>query len=237
MVVKPASDSSNASTRGGPRGVWIVVVGFAALAGLLFANSWPYQRPYAAARIVPEWATDTATVRSPTLRPEIAIAGYTYRCSECHKLFPSPQETDRSLTQHRDVFLQHGINNRCFNCHNRTSRNAFATDKGGPIPFDQPELLCAKCHGPVFRDWTHGVHGRTNGYWDTSRGPLDRKNCIQCHDPHAPAFAAMRPAPGPDTLRMGDPRLGKAHRAATRNPLLIYEQPVKSAEPDPGEGH
>lgn len=233
----PASDPSSSSRNRWEAGAWLIAVVFALLATFLFADPWPYERPYPIAEAVPLWVVDTAPVRSPTLRPVVTIAGYTYRCSECHDLFPSPLETDRTLTQHRDISLQHGINNRCFNCHNRTSRDAFASDDGSPIPFDQPQLLCAKCHGPVFRDWTHGVHGRTNGYWDTSRGLLDRKKCIQCHDPHAPAFAAMRPAPGPATLRMGNPQLDKPHRATNRNPLLIYERPEESAGPNMGEGH
>ncbi|UCE60237.1 MAG: hypothetical protein JSU63_00520 [Phycisphaerales bacterium] len=236
-MVKPASDSSTASAQVSPAGIWAIAIVFAALAGLLFANPWPYQRPYAGAGLVPEWATDTATVRSPKLKPEVTVAGYTYPCSACHKLFPSPSETDRALTQHGEISLEHGINNRCFNCHSRTSRDAFADHRGAAIPYDQPQLLCAKCHGLVFRDWTHGVHGRTNGYWDASRGPLDRQKCIRCHDPHAPAFAAMRPAPGPNTLRMGDTQPDTTHHPAVENPLLIHKQPAESVDPKPGEGH
>lgn len=230
-------DSSTAPPKRGAAGAWLIVTGFGALAGLLLANPWPYQRPYATAETVPAWVVDMATVRSPTLKPETVAAGYTYRCSECHKLFPSPRETDRSLTQHRDIVLRHGINNRCFNCHHRTSRDAFATDKESPIPYDQPQLLCAKCHGPVYRDWMHGVHGRTNGFWDASRGPVDRKKCIQCHDPHAPAFGVMAPAPGPNTLRMGDRQQAGSRGAETTNPLLIYGQPSGSVDTNPGERH
>jgi hypothetical protein len=99
--------------------------------------------------------------------------------------------------------LEHGINTRCFNCHHRTQRDCFVDDFGLAISWDQPQLLCAKCHGPVYRDWQHGAHGRVNGYWDTGRGLRRRLRCIECHDPHRPPFAAMRPAPGPQTLRMG----------------------------------
>lgn len=201
------------------------------LAGLLWTDLWPFVSPVGPPMSVPAWATDVATVRRPKLRAEITLAAYTYRCSECHDLFSSPPETTRSLTQHRDIVLKHGINNRCFNCHHREDRDAFADDKGGVIPYDQPQLLCAKCHGPVYRDWTHGVHGRTNGYWDTRLGPAEYKKCIECHDPHVPPFPPMPPAPGPDTLRMGDQIFPPTHPELQKNPLMIYRQLTEGSQP------
>ncbi|UCF33037.1 MAG: hypothetical protein JSV78_11965 [Phycisphaerales bacterium] len=220
-----------------PRGAWLIAVMFLALGALLLADPFPYARPYPDPVPTPEWVVDVATVRTPKLRPEVIIAGYTYRCEECHRLFPSPPETDRPLTQHRDILLEHGINNRCFNCHHRTRRNTLVSDRGEPIPYDQPQLLCAKCHGPVYRDWTHGVHGRTNGYWDPHRGPLERKKCIQCHDPHVPAFQSMQPAPGPRTLRMSEQQRIDVHERERRNPLLIFGKAAEAREDPPGERH
>ena len=195
-----------------------------ALAVLLGSGLWGFTSPVPPPTVVPAWAADPATVRRPTLRPEITLAGYRYRCSDCHKLFVSPAETTRSLTQHRDIVLEHGINARCFNCHHREDRDAFAADNGARIPYDQPQLLCAKCHGPVYRDWTHGAHGRTNGYWDSQRGPMQRRRCIECHDPHQPPFPPMHPAPGPNTLRMGDQTWRAPEPEEQKNPLLIYRQ-------------
>jgi hypothetical protein len=94
----------------------------------------------------------------------------------------------RRLTQHSDVVLDR-INTRCLNCHHRANRNAFVDDAGGEIPYDQPQMLCARCHGTVFRDWQKGVHGRTNGVWDLRKGQPERLRCIQCHDPHRPPLA------------------------------------------------
>lgn len=236
MTQTPTGSTGRRRTRGSA-GAWLVVLAFAGLTALLLADPWPYQKPYPPAEAVPAWVVDTATVLSPTLKPETVVAAYKYRCVECHRLFPSPPETERPLTQHRDVILAHGINDRCLNCHHRTNRDSFVAYDGSQIPYDQPQLLCAKCHGPVYRDWTHGVHGRTNGYWSTSFGPLDRKKCIQCHDPHTPAFGSMRPAPGPNTLRMGD-QSPKAHDfEETKNPLLIYKQRLQNPGVDLGEGH
>lgn len=189
------------------------------LAAVLATSLFPLDIELAPVVETPAWAIDTTPVRQPALHSRITIGVYTYRCSECHMLFPSPPETDRPLTQHRDIVLEHGINDRCFNCHHRQDRDAFADDRGGPIPYDQPQMLCAKCHGLVYRDWTHGVHGRTNGYWDADQGPVRRLKCIECHDPHAPAFAAMRPAPPPDTLRT-PAAPAPAEHDTRRNPLL-----------------
>jgi hypothetical protein len=206
------------------RSFWFVPTLFIFTAGLLLADPWRETVPVPPRADAPAWATDTTPVRRPALVPETVIAGMTYRCRECHDLFPSPKETDRPLTQHQHIKLEHGINARCFNCHNRENRDTFVDDRGDPIPFDQPPLLCAKCHGPVYRDWTHDVHGRTDGYWNAAIGPRKRRKCVECHDPHAPAFQAMQPAPAPNTLRMGDQKHWPSGEENTKNPLLIYRQ-------------
>jgi len=187
----------------------------------LWAGPWGFDSPAppmipAAAR-----ATNTRPVRTPALKAEIQVAGFTYNCSDCHKLFASPPQTTRSLTQHRHVVLKHGLNDRCFNCHHLTNRDAYADDWGNEIPAGRPELLCGKCHGPVYRDWLSGAHGRTNSYWDESKGPRDRRTCTECHDPHAPPFAPIPPAPGPNTPRMGDPHF-EHHQQDVPNPLQVF---------------
>jgi hypothetical protein len=60
--------------------------------------------------------------------------------------------------------------------------------------------LCGSCHGPTYRDWEAGVHGRTSGYWQRDLGSIDRKVCTSCHNPHSPAFPSRPPAPGPHPL-------------------------------------
>lgn len=197
----------------------IVPLMLVALAAIMVAEPWPFVSPVPPAPPLPVWAFDPTPVRRPTLQPTYRHAGFTYRCGDCHDLIPSPVETFRPLTQHTEIVLKHGINTRCFNCHHRTERNTFADDFGQPIPWNQPQLLCAKCHGPVFRDWTHGSHGRTNGYWDTAAGPQTRRRCIECHDPHQPPFPPMKPAPPPHTLRMGPQ--DTEHHAHEHNPLRL----------------
>ncbi len=214
----------------------LVPLVFLGLAGVLWTAPRQAASPVPAPVSVPAWATDVTPIRRAKLRPEIQVAGYTYACSDCHNLFPSPPETTRSLTQHRDITLEHGINNRCFNCHHLTNRDAFTDDWGREIPFDQPPSVCAKCHGPVYHDWLHGSHGRTNGYWDVKAGPQERRKCIECHDPHQPAFPSLKPAPGPNTLRMGPQAPAERHGA--ENPLryrglhsTIQQPPPAQASP------
>jgi len=201
----------------------LVPLALLALAAALAFGPWQFVSPVPAATMVPTWATDPTPVRQPSPRPEVQIGGYTFRCSDCHNLFRSPPETTRQLTQHSHVVLKHGINTRCFNCHHIANRDAFIDDWGQEIPWNEPPRLCAKCHGPVYRDWLHGSHGRSNGYWDTSRGPQERPKCIECHDPHQPPFPPMQPAAPPNTLRMGDQRAGTVH-VGVGDPLRVYQQ-------------
>lgn len=185
----------------------------------LAAEPFPFQSPVVEATPVPAWATDPTPIRQPLAAPVFTQAVYTYRCDDCHKIIASPAETTRTLTQHREIELQHGINTRCFNCHHPTNRDAFVDDYGDEIPWNQPQRMCAKCHGPVYRDWQHGSHGRLNGYWDVAQGEQIRRRCIECHDPHQPQFPALAPAPGPRTLRMGPQEYGL--HAGHHGPLQI----------------
>lgn len=194
----------------GLKAYWVPAVLLAAAAALAL-DPLPFRSPVSSPREVPAWATDTTPVRQASDRPEYRLAVYTYRCMDCHRIIPSSTERTLVPTQHGEIRLEHGINARCLNCHHPENRDAFVADGGYEIPWNEPYRLCAKCHGPVYRDWQHGAHGRTNGYWDQSRGEQARLRCIDCHDPHHPTFAPLRPAAGPDTLRMGPQEFGPRH--------------------------
>jgi len=190
-----------------------------AFAGVLALDPLPFRDPVPAATPIPARATDPTPVRRPSVEPRYTVGAFTYRCSDCHRIIPSTEETGRRPVQHLEIDLEHGINTRCFNCHHPTNRDAFVDDFGDEIPWDQPQLLCAKCHGPVYRDWQNGSHGRTNGYWDKTKGPRVRRKCIECHDPHRPPFPSLEPAPGPHTLRMGPQEHGPHGR--NHDPLRL----------------
>ena len=154
---------------------------------------------------------DPAALSTEPLRPAaaepatIVVGGIRQRCSDCHAIFPSAQISEQTLRQHEHVVLDHGLNDRCLNCHARSDRNSLELHDGRLVPLAEAQELCAKCHGPTFRDWEKGTHGRTNGSWVVGSPAMHRLTCTECHDPHAPAMRRIVPLPGPNTWRMGDP--------------------------------
>jgi hypothetical protein len=170
---------------------------------------------------------DPAPLREPSREPFVMqVAGYQKDCMDCHALFQSRTNTPFAMFQHREIqrAMDHGINTRCFNCHDLKTRDQLVLSDGTLTGFDKVEQVCAKCHGTTYRDWLRGSHGKTMDYWDKSHGKPDRLTCTQCHDPHTPAFDAYRPLPGPHTLRMqAIPRKSGHERASKKvNPLRIW---------------
>ena len=166
--------------------------------------------------------------------PSIVVGGYSRPCNDCHRLFDSPPVEHRTLMQHTDIKFNHGMNNRCFNCHDRRNRERLALHDGTLIGFDEVPRLCSQCHGTVFRDWQMGAHGKTMGSWDATSGKQHRLVCNDCHDPHAPAYRPIAPLPGPNTLRMGD-QSPAPEEHGRHTPLRHWSMPEPrhpAAEPD-----
>jgi len=190
-------------TRIAGRGLGLsVAVALFALACSLYISPISFQNPTTPQHI-PAWAIDTTTVRHRRASPQLQVGAFTYGCQECHQMWPDSDKLKLNGKLHQDTQLHHGINRRCLNCHHPENRDAFVDDAGEEISWNDPHLVCAKCHGPVYRDWQHGAHGRSEGFWDTSRGGQVRRLCVDCHDPHRPPFPPLHPAPGPNTLREG----------------------------------
>ena len=131
----------------------------------------------------------------------------------CHNgTFPPPVEADappRKLTMHMDLVpdaldLQHGKGALwCFDCHDAQTRNKLVDNAGGLIDFNQPQQLCGKCHGQVYRGWREGMHGKRIGEWATT-GKKRWFVCTECHNPHdvqqglrESGFAQLEPEPAP----------------------------------------
>lgn len=163
--------------------------------------------------------------------PAIQNGPFRQTCSECHQIFPAPAVPHFPLLRHTHIRLDHGRNDRCDNCHARTNRDRLVLRDGAECGFDEVPLLCAQCHGTLYRDWQNGTHGRTGGSWDAASGQQVRLTCTQCHDPHAPAFAPFVPLAGPNTLRMG--RAGEAgpEHAQAENPLERWKALLPAAGP------
>ena len=100
--------------------------------------------------------------------------------------------------------LQHGRGRIwCMDCHHNTKRNMLVDHFGDPVSFDQPQLLCGKCHGDKLRDWRDGIHGKRIGEF-TSTGKKRWFTCTECHNPHNVqdgarnrGFVQLQPEPSP----------------------------------------
>ena len=132
-----------------------------------------------------------------------------YDCYGCHeKSKPPPIRYDANHKivvpqEHSDIVMGHGAhdrNNLCFNCHNEQNLLTLQVRDGTEVSFDNIPPLCGSCHGPTYRDWENGAHGRTSGYWNRSLGSIQRLSCANCHNPHAPRIPTREPAPGPHQL-------------------------------------
>lgn len=166
-------------------------------------------------------ATDRHLDKSPPRRTrglDLVKLDWTYNCMDCHRLIRSRWHYDRPMNEHKEVTLSHGNNRFCLNCHHPKNRNAFVDDDGSEIAEANVAELCGRCHGPTYRDWKAGVHGRRNGHWNTDRGIQTQLRCIQCHDPHSPAFAPVRPLPPPTyPKRAANPPDESASRTVPRS--------------------
>jgi len=193
---------------------------------------------------IDESLVDPISPRVPLADPPTSlIAGWQMECNHCHDLFESRFDKQRELQQHRHLVHDHGANDRCLNCHAHADRSKLVLHAGEMIDYTDSVRLCAKCHGPTWRDWEAGMHGRTMGSWDAASGEQVRLECVQCHDPHAPAFDPIAPLPGPNTLRMGTPPPPHAAAPDVPNPLELrgrHHEERSEAEPEHGseeEGH
>jgi formate-dependent nitrite reductase cytochrome c552 subunit len=120
-------------------------------------------------------------------------------CVSCHATRPANVENRAAADLdefHQGLTVKHGSLS-CVSCHNGNDYNTLRLADGKRVEFTDVMTLCAQCHGPQFRDYQHGAHGGMNGYWDLGRGGRTRNNCVDCHDPHAPAYQSVRPAAGP----------------------------------------
>jgi len=110
------------------------------------------------------------------------------------------EENDFALDDSVYVLTHGGANLWCLDCHSTTDHNKLQKLNGELLTFNQSQMLCGQCHGPILKDWEHGIHGRTNGYWNREMDTEDittRLLCVECHIPHAPAFPSFMPKPGP----------------------------------------
>ncbi len=148
---------------------------------------------------------DTESAGRNLLELTVGLDGFRMPCRECHAhLGPPPKDpTVRGGGPHQHVVLEHGENNRCFNCHHPSPDRygSFVRHDGSVILLDSVEQLCGKCHGPHYRAWKRGAHGQRTGYWDVDKGRQTTARCNLCHDPHQPYLKPIPTLPGPRSRR------------------------------------
>ncbi len=147
---------------------------------------------------------DTTPVRGAFEPLRLRRSGFEYKCAECHTDLGLSKKRGFPEAEHKKILAEfdHGLNTQCLSCHNRADRNSYIDHDGTALPSDNPSRLCAKCHGPTYREWQVGIHGRQNGYWDKKQGARTKLVCVQCHDPHNPAFPLMKPDAPPIRSRL-----------------------------------
>jgi hypothetical protein len=131
----------------------------------------------------------------------------------CHngEYVPYPKDKlPRELKMHKDIVpdslnLQHGRGAIwCLDCHHAYERKKLIDNFGNTISFNQPQKLCGKCHGQVYRRWREGIHGKRIGMWNKG-GKKRWWVCTECHNPHDiqhgkrnSGFAQLVPEPAPE---------------------------------------
>ena len=116
-------------------------------------------------------------------------------CSTCHSTRPAVvanKQTSDLDEFHQGLAFSHNSLS-CLSCHNPNDYDSLRLADGTSLAYENVMQLCAQCHGPQTRDYNHGAHGGMTGYWDLSRGPRERNNCVDCHHPHTPQFPKMKP--------------------------------------------
>ena len=149
-----------------------------------------------------------ATPRVATGQLDTLGRPITISCASCHANFePNTSiRTGEQLEQfHQGLKFAHG-NLTCLSCHHSKNYNWLRLASDQPLDYSQSQTLCSQCHSKQHKDYEHGAHGGMNGHWNTERGGRVRKQCIDCHDPHSPAFPAMIP-----TFRSRDRFLEPSH--------------------------
>jgi hypothetical protein len=213
MKNRPPANSGNGIARtnillGG------LTLGFFVLAGLFAKNLWGHLPPKQEIPLVDQKFLETTPWRqtyADFAKAKNKDALEDYDCYGCHeKNKPPPLRYDANQKiiipkEHSDVVMGHGShdrNNNCFNCHNEQNLLTLQVRDGRQVGFDNIPPLCGSCHGPTYRDWEAGAHGRISGQWNhANEADFTRLSCANCHNPHAPKIPTREPAPPPHLLR------------------------------------
>ena len=195
--------------------VGILVIGIAAYMGYAVINNVQESDPTEPSASTDE-AANAESVRDAmlpvsTFEPSVVTPlkgkrgeAVTLSCNTCHATRPPNVANRRSVDMdefHQGIQMKHG-DQSCLSCHDARNYDRLHLADGQSLAFVDTMKLCAQCHGPQFRDYKHGAHGGMTGFWDTTKGSRQRNHCVDCHDPHSPAYPMVMPAPGPRDRQM-----------------------------------
>jgi hypothetical protein len=197
MMTSGQRDISHTARAVSPQGVSEGRISGGSMAG-------PELHPSEEQQVAPNATAATAkfavSIHRPTGPPQVELAGSdpqgrsaNVACSTCHSVRPPNLEnkTAQSLDEfHRGLQFQHG-QLACYACHNPNNADALRLADGSTVEYVDVLTLCSQCHSKQAESFAHGAHGGMNGFWDLSRGPQTKNNCIDCHDPHAPNYPKM----------------------------------------------
>lgn len=117
-----------------------------------------------------------------------------YSCTECHQGGIEKLKLSDSLKNgHWDIEILHAKEQimNCQTCHNTNDINNLKSLTSKTIDFNQSHQLCSQCHSNQYKDWLGGAHGKKISGWGPPRVSM---SCVNCHNPHKPAFGKRWPA-------------------------------------------
>lgn len=194
-----------------PRSHWknlarvVVLLSLARLVfGVGFADDQTGTRPSAISpkTVATNVPLHEVVIKRPAGPPQVATGLTNFQgqpvmasCSSCHTTTKPNLETHSTadLDQfHQGLKYNHGKLS-CLSCHNSQNYDTLRLADTRSVEYSDSMTLCSQCHGSQRRDYDRGLHGGMNGYWDLKRGGRTRNTCINCHDPHSPAFPLVMP--------------------------------------------
>ena len=132
---------------------------------------------------------------SANLIPVESFSSDYFPCNDCHSELEPNTQRRKLLEMHDDIIFDHDSENRwCLACHNTDDRDSLVLAGGNLLGFNESYKLCGQCHGPKYRDWKLGIHGKRTGEWN---GQKQYRLCVHCHDPHSPKIKSVQPMPPP----------------------------------------
>ncbi len=134
--------------------------------------------------------------------PLAPLSAGIFPCSNCHSGMPVNMKRRQLKDEHTGIVFEHDPAHRwCMDCHNPSNRDKLRLASGALVDFSKSYLLCGQCHGPTFRDWKSGIHGKRTGMWN---GKKRYYLCVHCHNPHSPKVKQLVPFPAPQPPK-GEP--------------------------------